>query len=298
MDKKKRIHNYDKYKASICLLCIFSACFLMQRWNQTNAKVIKDIFITEGSAAPQAINVGQQVEFSAKYQAGMEGDEYFLHVCKSKKMSLDQYCQDGSWCDSSAFSVNNPLSCLYTTTPQKNANNNYYMFICDKNKQCSSPFSGKFSIIRNTLTLQAPGSLDLKPVPFSFEPQESADNAIEELVITSQTSNNAGWSLDVTSADWIDGDGISIDYDGDGSTTGQLTTDLDQATIESTEAISGIILGKTDSFSTTVKTINIATASKKNGNGTFTIKGVRFDQSVPGNQKEGEYKTVLTFTIS
>lgn len=298
MDRKKRIHNYDIYKVSICLLCIFSACFLMQGWHQTNAKVLKDTSISEGIVTPQTVNVGQQVEFSAKYQAGIGGDEYFLHVCKSKKMSLDQYCQDGSWCDSSAFSADNPLSCQYTTTSQENANNNYFMFVCDKNKQCSSPLSGSFGIARNTLTLQAPDSLSLTPVPFSFEAQESADNSIGDLIVISQTSNNAGWSLDVTSADWVDGDGISIDYDGDGSTTGQLTTDLDSATLESTDPISGVILGKTDSFSSTVETINIATAGKKNGNGTFIIKGVRFDQSVPGNQKEGEYKTVLTFTIS
>lgn len=297
----------DKYvsklktgKAGICLLFLCMIFALDSFGNETSAKLAASITINQGTANPTDANVGQEIEFSAQYSATAQGGEYALHICKSTKMSSSQFCQDGSWCVSSAFVADNPLGCKYTTGQQDKGSNSYFMFVCDKQKQCSAAFPGAFTVgTQSVLNLQSPEKIDFKSVPFSFSSQKSIGNGLGSLILTSINKSNPGWSLNVTATNWQDSsDGDTMDFDGDGKTTGQLTVDLGAMTIESPDSMSGITPGKTASFATGVNAINIATADKKNGNGTFTIKNIKFDQFIPGNQKESTYKTVLTFTIS
>lgn len=296
----KRASKFKTGKASICLLFLCMVCALDSFGNETSAKPIASITINQGTANPTDASVGQEIEFSARYSTTTQGGEYALYACKSKRMSPDQFCQDGSWCVSSAFTADNPLKCKYTPIQQDNGSNNYFMFVCDKQKQCSSAFPGAFTVgIQSVLSLQAPEKIDFRSVPFSFSSQKSAGNGLGSLVLTSASKSDPGWSLDVTAADWQDSsDGDTMDFDGDGKTTGQLTVDLGAITIESPDPTSGITAGNTASFTGGIKAINIATAGKKNGNGTFAIKNIKFDQFIQGNQKESAYKTVLTFTIS
>lgn len=296
----KSASKFKLGKASICLLFLCVVCALDSFGNETSAKPVASITINQGTASPTDASVGQEIEFSAQYSATAPGEEYALYVCKSKKMSSDQFCQDGSWCVSSSFTADNPLKCKYTTGRQDKISNNYFMFVCDKQKQCSSAFPGAFTVgTQSVLSLQVPEKIDFKSVPFSFSSQKSIGNGSGSLILNSINKSSPGWSLDVTAADWQDSsDGDTMDFDGDGKTTGQLTVDLSAMTIESPDSMSGIVQGKTASFTTGVNAINIATAGRKNGNGTFTIKNIKFDQFIPGNQKESTYKTMLTFTIS
>jgi hypothetical protein len=295
----KCFRKFKTKKASTCLLFLCLICALASFGKETSAKPTTVITIDQGAVDPSIANIGQEVEFSASYSTAAQGSGYALHVCKSKKMSPDAFCRDGSWCVSDTFAIDNPLSCRFTPRADAGGSNKYFMVVCDNQKECSAPYSGTFTVNRSVLSLQTPEYISFKSVPFSFSSQISGNNPLGDLILTSINPENSGWSLDVTATDWQDSkDGDVIDFDGDGSTTGQLTTDLDAISIESSDPTDGIKQGVTASFTADVQTINIATASKKNGNGIFTIKNIKFDQFVPGNQQEGEYKTVLTFTVS
>lgn len=289
-------------KASTCLLFLCVTCALVSAQNETSAKKppAGTITIDQGTANPANVNVGQGIEFSASYSTTIPLGTYALHVCKSKKISTDAFCQDGSWCVSEAFTADNPLSCNFTPRANDNGNNQYFMFVCDNQKRCSVTMPGAFTVGgRNILSLQAPVSINFKIVPFSFSPQLSADNALGDLILTSTIKGDPGWSLDVTAADWQDNkDGDTMDFDGNGNTTGQLTANLDAMKIESSDPMGGIRQGITASFTGDIQAINVATANRNGGNGTFTFKNIKFDQFVPGNQQGGGYKTILTLTIS
>lgn len=297
-----RVRKFRIKKASACLLFLCVTCAFALISNATNAKKppAGTITIDQGTATPSNASIGQEVDFSASYSTALASGEYAIHACKSKKMSAEAFCQDGSWCVSGAFTADNPLACKFTPRVEDSGSNQYFIFICNKEKQCSTEKPGTFTVgTSSVLSLQAPEKIDFQSVPFSFSSQTSAGNCLDALTLTSNSTGNAGWSLDMTAADWRSGStGSTLDFDGDGSTTGQLTANLDTLSIESTDPINGIKPGTTASFSADIKTINIATAKGKNGNGTFTFKNIKFDQFVPGNQQGGGYKTILTFTIS
>lgn len=295
----KRLLKYMTGKTGICLLFLCASLIPGIFAGMANAKPASNITILEGAANSASSSVGEEVAFTARYSAATPEGKYALHVCKTGKMTVDKFCQDGSWCVSDSFTADNPLACQYVTRDADTGNNRYFMFVCDNLKQCSAPFSGSFLVgMSSILSLEAPPFCAFKSVPFAFSPQWSAGNVLGDLSLTSISASNSGWSLDVTAAPWQNVGGNALDYAGDGVSTGQLTVNLDAVSIVSDGSIDGIRLGKTAAFSSAVKTVNIAAAGKKKGIGTFTLKNVRFDQFVPGNQQEGEYKTVLTFTIS
>lgn len=295
-----RVRKFRIGKASTCLLFLCVTCALVSAQNETSAKPAASITIDQGTATPSSANIGQEMEFSASYSTIFESGEYAIHACKSKKMSAEAFCQDGSWCISNAFTADNPLACKFTPRVEDSGSNQYFIFVCNKEKKCSTEKPGTFTVgTSSILSLQAPEKIDFQSMPFSFSSQTSTGNSLSALILTSNSAGNAGWSLDMTAADWQNGStGSTLDFDGDGSTTGQLTANLDTMAIESSDSMNGIKPGNTASFSAGIKTINIATAKGKNGNGTFTFKNIKFDQFVPGNQQGGGYKTILTFTIS
>lgn len=285
-------------KASVCLLFL---CMLPVPENfiiKTAARPIAAINITEGDADPSTAAIGEEIDFTASFETTLTEGNYSLKVCKSKKMAADAACREGVWCESAYAASDNTLSCSYVTTNEDAGNSAYAMFVCEEQGECSAALSGSFNVKRNTLSLQVPYQATLQQLPFSLEPQVSSGNEIGGIIISSFSNSHSGWSLDLSAIDWQDESGHMMDYDGDGTAMGRLTADLDSATIASDGPSSGLALGTTSSFSDAIKTINIATAAKKSDNGTFTINGIRLDQAVPGNQQEGNYKTILTFTIS
>ncbi|MDD3190910.1 MAG: hypothetical protein PHI66_04455 [Candidatus Pacebacteria bacterium] len=261
-------------------------------------KEVALISIISGTTEVIETETTQEIRFIAEYETGMSepADTYKLFVCQNKRLNKDnQDCAGLSFCNSGDFSSKNPLSCLYTAQEQA-TNNQFYMFVCNQSAECSSDFSG-YLTYKNTLEISAPSEINLKGATFSFEGQTSTGNYLD-IEVTSITNNRPGWSVDVMTQGWESDKGAYMDYDGDGTSSGQMTVNMDKATIESSDSVQGITLGETTPFSSSIQNINIATAQKKGGNGTFVIKEVNLEQFIPGNQEEGLYSTILIFTIS
>lgn len=284
---------------NLLLICLFTNTAYIQAVKQENITIIS------GSEKLLETDGVQSIDFQAEYKSPAEtinaanNKEFTLYVCKSKHLNKDnQGCKDGSWCYSPDPSVNNPLSCEYSLSPEAETSGQYFMFVCNQSAECSSFFSSYFATQENLLELSVPTTVNLSPSLFSFQGQNNANNPLGDIKITAIANNHFEWKVDIAAEDWTSEKEALMDYDGDGSSTGQLTINLDKATLESTDMVRGIKLGETASFSQKIKNINIITANKNNENGIFTIKNIQLNQFVPGNQAEGKYKTLLTFTIS
>lgn len=284
-----------KHILFLAVLCLLAIC-----QNKTEARAPEGISVSSAGISPAPAVVGQEAVFSASYAASPETGAYRLHACKTKKIlsSGGGSCQGGSWCDSPSYAADNPMTCAFAPAAA-GKDYPYYIFVCDDAGRCSNPFSGVFSAEDRALSLQAPAALDFGFLPFSFSSQESARAALGDLVLTAKNADGIGWSLDAAVRDWTSADGRSFDADGDGDATGRLTVDLDSLSIESFNplAAAGITPGITASFSPSVGIINIA-SSRNGGSGIFVLKGIGFRQFIPANQEEGDYKTVVTFTVS
>jgi len=267
--------------------------------SDTDAKTGIDLIsIISGTAEIIGTETTQEMNFSAEYETAVSEstNTYKLFVCQGKNLDKDnQSCKDLSFCDSGDFSSENPLSCSSSAQEQL-TRDQFYMFVCNQSAECSPFFSG-YLTQKNTLEISAPSTIILAGKDFSFEGQTSTKNYLD-LKIASITKNHPGWSVDVTTQDWESDKGAYMDYDGNSTSSGQMTINMDAATIESSYPIQEITLGETESFSSSIQNINIATAQKKNGNGTFVIQDINLEQFIPGNQREGFYTTILTFTIS
>lgn len=148
------------------------------------------------------------------------------------------------------------------------------------------------------MSVVAPNSVDFGTVPFSFLGQDIIDKSLGDISIHDSRIGSPGWSLDVSGADWISATS-SMDYDGDGANTGQLTIDMSSATTTANSGnLSGLSLGVTDSFSAATSTINILTAISGNGSGDYDISNIKLDQFIPAQQAVGSYTTTLVFTAS
>ncbi len=281
--------RYILYPAFLCLS-------LMICRSQTDARISDGISISSAGISPTPAVVGQEARLSASYTALPDTGMYMVHACKTKKISSGGSCLGGSWCDSSSFAADNPISCAFTPAAA-GSSYAYYIFVCDNVGRCSSPASGNFSVINSALSLEVPAILDFGILPFSFSSQRSAPVPSGDLVLTA--TSTAGWSLDVTAQDWTDAAGNSFDADGDGTTTGQLTVNLDDLSIDYSDplAAAGIAYGITSSFSPADSIINIASSSSSSI-GIFVFKGISFEQFLPAGQREGEYRTIVTFTVS
>jgi hypothetical protein len=270
-------------------------CLSAISYDQTEARIPDGISVSSANLSPVPAMVGQETRFSASYAASPNTGSYMLHACKSRKIS-GGICTDGSWCDSSSYTADNPIGCAFTPAAAGN-NYAYYLFVCDNTGKCSSSFLGIFSVINSALGLEVPAAIDFGILPFSFSSQKSAPIPLGDLVLTA--TNSTGWSLDVTAQDWTDAVGNSFDIDGDGAATGQLTVNLDGLSIDSSDplAAASIARGITSSFSPASGIINIA-SSQSGSAGIFVLKGIDFEQFLPAGQEEGDYTTVVTFTVS
>ncbi|MDD3190908.1 MAG: hypothetical protein PHI66_04445 [Candidatus Pacebacteria bacterium] len=149
------------------------------------------------------------------------------------------------------------------------------------------------------LSVTAPEEASFIGKSFSFDGQTSVDNPIGVVEVTDMRGSRAGWSIDITAEDWNDGLKV-MDYNGDGTTTGQLSMDIPTLSAVSTikgDSASSLSMGVDDSFDSTTSTIKLISAAIGDGSGQYTISGIKTDQFIPGNQPAGSYLTNLTLTI-
>jgi len=149
------------------------------------------------------------------------------------------------------------------------------------------------------LSVTAPEEAGFIGKSFSFDGQTSADNTIGAVGITDMRGSKAGWSVDITATDWSDGSKVMA-YNGDGTTTGQLSLDIPTLSTVSTikgNSASSLSMGIDDSFDSTTSAIKLISALPGDGSGQYEILGLEADQFIPGNQSAGSYLTKITLTI-
>lgn len=279
----------------LCLLLILGLAAACQ--NRTEASTPAGISITSAGLSPAPAVTGQTVTFSASYTALPDTGMYMIQTCKTRRIATGGLCLGGSWC-SSSFAGDNPAHCSFTA-PAISENNAYYAFVCDNAGRCSAPYSGTFSVTGSALSLEAPSALNLGILPFSFAAQTSSLGSLGDLILTATNVSSSGWSVDISVQDWTDTAGHILDADGDGVTSGQLSVDLGGLSIDASDpaAAAGITPGVSASFSPSARILNLASAPAGSA-GIFVIKGISFKQFLPAGQAEGDYKTVLVFTVS
>lgn len=80
-----------------------------------------------------------------------------------------------------------------------------------------------------SLDVTAPTTASFAGSSFSFSGQDNTGNSLGTINVADDRGGSPGWSVDATGADWTGGSGM--DYDGDGSATGQLTIDMSASSI-------------------------------------------------------------------
>jgi hypothetical protein len=91
---------------------------------------------------PDPISAGDAVYFSVDWSDS--GDQVKAKVCKSDALSA-QNCTGGAWASSTAFTTTDPEIVSYTTASESGSQN-YYVFVCDDEGDCSSSTSGTFTV--------------------------------------------------------------------------------------------------------------------------------------------------------
>lgn len=155
-------------------------------------------------------------------------------------------------------------------------------------------------ITAGSLSITAPTSVSFGAKSYSFSGQSSTVNTLSNVLPGDERgSESDSWNVAATCADWTAGT-IPMDYDGNGSTTGQLTIDSTSATCASTagEDTTGMSIGATDSFGTSTSTITIVSVTTGYGDGTYDCDLWDLQQWIPASQNAGTYTTTLTLTIS
>jgi hypothetical protein len=160
------------------------------------------------------------------------------------------------------------------------------------------------------ITITGPsGSLDVTAsstatftgLSFAFANQNSTNNKIGCVEAEDTRGTRPGWAINITGEDWSDGSD-TLDYNGDGSTTGQLSLDI--PVIGSVnyagggDDLTGFTMGTDDVFDSGTATINLVTVTATNGNGQYWINDLLGSQFVPANQASGAYTLNLIFTAS
>jgi heme/copper-type cytochrome/quinol oxidase subunit 2 len=154
------------------------------------------------------------------------------------------------------------------------------------------------TISSGTLSISAPTSITFGSITYSFSAQTSSSNTLNDINPKDETGSQSGWTVNATCTDWT-GTGISMDYDGDGSTTGVLTINQGSATCTATYGdTGGVTVGSTDSFSVTTTSITVVSATAGNGDGDYDCDSYDLQQFIPGLQQSGTYTTTLTVEIT
>jgi hypothetical protein len=156
-------------------------------------------------------------------------------------------------------------------------------------------------ISQGTLTISAPATATFSAKTFSFASQTSSANALGTVGATDARGSFVGWKIDITGADWSDGT-HTMDYNGDGTTTGQLSIDNpvvgDVTVIAGNSDAASWTFGADDAFDGSTSTINMVTVPATFGSGNYNIANTKASQFIPAQQPAGSYNMTLTYTIS
>jgi len=162
------------------------------------------------------------------------------------------------------------------------------------NTQLSMAITGR------SLSVTAPKIATFTGKDFSFDGQTSSGNSIGDIQVEDARGTKVGWNVNISATDWSDGS-HTMAYDGNGTTTGQLSLNIPEISAVTKLAgadVTGITMGNDDSFDGSFSDIKLLTAASGAGSGEYNIKGLTADQFIPGNQNAGTYSTDLTLTIS
>ena len=150
-------------------------------------------------------------------------------------------------------------------------------------------------------------SVDLGDVTYSFSSQNLTDVNLGTVDIVDLRGSSAGWTGNWQGADWTSGGSPTLDYDGDGSATGQLcidyngTFDENDVTVNAgTDDRSAWDYGVDDCFDSGTANISFITAGSTEGDGDYTVvtNVVLLDQFIPAQQATENYSMVLTLDVS
>jgi len=101
----------------------------------------------EISDYPDPVRYGQNVNFSAEWPASLSVGVK-LYVCKAEDGTSSGCGAGGTWCENSNdFETGKTISCSYVSVEGDEGANNYYLYICDADGECSSAETGTFTII-------------------------------------------------------------------------------------------------------------------------------------------------------
>ena len=171
-------------------------------------------------------------------------------------------------------------------------------FIKVRAEQANTQLS--LAITGGSLSVSAPANASFTGKSFSFDGQNSLGNSIGNIEAEVARGTEEGWIINVTASDWNSAVG-AMDYDGDGSSTGQLSLDIPgigQVSSLKGADTTGITMGIDDSFDSGTDIIKLLGAESGSGSGRYLITGFKADQFIPGGQPVGSYSTNLTLTIS
>jgi hypothetical protein len=157
------------------------------------------------------------------------------------------------------------------------------------------------TISTGSLDVTASSTVTFTGASFSFSSQNSSNNALNCVEVADTRGTSAGWSVNITGADWSDGSD-TMDYDGNGTATGQLSLNvpvIGSVTYNASgDDTTGFTMGADDAFDSGTATINLVTVTSTNGSGQYYINDLQTSQFIPGNQAEGAYTLALLFTAS
>lgn len=171
-----------------------------------------------------------------------------------------------------------------------------------KVKAASDTTALSLAITSGSLSVAAPTEAAFAGKSFSFTGQDSTGNAIGNVQTTDARGNRAGWNINVTATNWQDSGDASkvIQYNGDGTTQGELSLDIPvigNVTPVAGDGLTGLTMGDDASFADN-PILKLISAPAGSGSGQYDISGLNATQFIPGNQPTGNYVTNLTLTIS
>jgi len=96
---------------------------------------------------PDPEEVGNDVTFSVDWNDA-DGEGIKMLVCKSNAITAaTPACDGGEWCSNkNDYDSTDPIACTYTTQSADIGSQDYYVFVCDNEPECSSSTSGTFTV--------------------------------------------------------------------------------------------------------------------------------------------------------
>jgi len=134
--------------------------------NGTATPVLDEIRVGYASALvfdhPDPLRFSRNVTFSVEWIAVLDSGVK-LYVCKAEDGTSAGCGIGGSWCSNSDdFETSKIITCSYATVEGDVDINNYYIYICDSDNNCSSAIPGAFTVKTTPDSVIIKGGLKVK----------------------------------------------------------------------------------------------------------------------------------------